>query len=330
MAHKVPLDIVSGFLGAGKTTLLLKLLKERTTNEKLFILENEYGKAGIDGTLLSVSNAKIEEIYSGCICCSLKGEFTNVLQQAISEIKPERILIEPTGIGKLSEVLQIVKQPCFHDVISLDHVITVVDVHHAHSFLVNFGEFYKDQIAYAQTIVCSKTQDVSPQEIEEVVKMIRRYNASARITTTPWNQLSIQQILAKDPLYENQIASEPASNIRKRFSSGAKQPQALNHVKRHSGAETFQNVSWKGSRVFSVSILKKMLDHISTGQYGQIVRAKGLVAGEKSWFHFEYVNGRWEYKSAKPHTIGQAVFIGQNLLSEQLLKTLEGHNAESG
>lgn len=328
MIRKIPLDIVSGFLGAGKTTLLLKMLKERMGNGKIFILENEFGRSGIDGTLLSISNAQIEEIYSGCICCSLKGEFTNVLQQAIAKIKPERILIEPTGIGKLSEVLRIVKQPCFHDTLSIDHVITVVDVHDAHCYSINFGEFYKDQIGYAQTIVCSKTQDVSSQEIEAAVNIIRRYNSSARIVTAPWNQLTIQQILEGDLLREN-LLPEEAGTIVKKISVGRKQQRSSDQVKPHLGIDVFQNFSWEGSRIFSISVLKKMLGSISTGQYGQIVRAKGLVAGEKNWFHFEYVNGRWEYKSAAPHSIGRAVFIGQNLLSEQLLKMIEGCNAES-
>lgn len=328
MIRKIPLNIVSGFLGAGKTTLLMKMLKERIGNEKIFILENEFGRSGIDGTLLSISNAQIEEIYSGCICCSLKGEFTNVLRQAIAKIKPERILIEPTGIGKLSEVLRIVKQPCFHDTLSIDHIITVVDVHDVHYYSINFGEFYKDQISYAQTIVCSKTQDVSSQEIEEAINIIRRYNSSARIVTAPWEQLSIQQILEGDSLREN-LLPEEVGTIVKKISVGRKQQRSSDHVKPHLGTAVFQNFSWEGSRIFSISVLKKMLDSISTGQYGQIVRAKGLVAGEKNWFHFEYVNGRWEYKSAKPHTIGRAVFIGQNLLSEQLLKMIEGCNAES-
>jgi G3E family GTPase len=329
MIRKIPLDIVSGFLGAGKTTLLLKMLKERMGNEKIFILENEFGKSGIDGTLLSISNAQIEEIYSGCICCSLKGEFTKVLRQAITKIKPERIFIEPTGIGKLSEVLRIVKQPCFHDTLSIDHVITVVDVHDVHYYSINFGEFYKDQIGYAQTIVCSKTQDASSQEIEEAVNMIRRYNSSARIVTAPWDQLVVQQIVEEDPLGDKLPLKEYDNNIIKQISRGKKQQRSSNHVRQHLGTDAFQNFSWEGSRIFSISVLKKMLDSIGAGQYGQIMRAKGLVAGEKSWLHFEYVNGRWEYKTAKPHTIGRAVFIGQNLLSDQLLRMIEGRNAEN-
>ncbi|GBG55859.1 cobalamin biosynthesis protein CobW [Sporomusaceae bacterium FL31] len=328
MGQKIPLDIVSGFLGAGKTTLILKMLKERKGNEKIFILENEYGKAGIDGILLSSNNAEIKEIYSGCICCSLKGEFTQVLKHAISSIKPDRILIEPTGIGKLSEILQIVQQPCFHETIVIDHVITVVDVHEVHNYLRNFGEFYKDQIYHAKIIVLSKTQEISYPNIQEIVNLIREHNSSAKVVTSSWDQLAIQEILqAENPeIIKNETAISP-----KKLSYTRKQPVSVRICNHHSGAaDIFDNVSWKGLRVFSISSLNAVLSAISTGQYGKILRAKGIVAGKNDWIHFEYVNGQWKCNTTKPLKLGRAVFIGQNLLSEKLLELVEGSlNAES-
>lgn len=331
MAQKIPLDIVSGFLGAGKTTLILKMLKERKGNEKIFILENEYGKVGIDGVLLSSNKAEIKEIYSGCICCSLKGEFTQVLKQTISNIKPGRILIEPTGIGKLSEVLKIVQQPCFHETIVIDHVITVVDVHEVHNYLKNFGEFYKDQIYHAKIIVLSKTQGIPNQKIQEIVNLIREHNSSAKIVTSPWDQLDIQEILQEEKPCEEPIKNETAISPKK-LSYTKKQAissQTCNH--HHPGAaDILDNVSWKGLRVFSISSLNAVLSAISTGQYGQILRAKGIVAGKKDWFHFEYVNGKWQCNTTEPLKLGRAVFIGKNLLSEKLLELVEGPpNAES-
>lgn len=328
MGHKIPLDIVSGFLGAGKTTLILKMLKERKGNEKIFILENEYGKAGIDGSLLSGNKAEIKEIYSGCICCSLKGEFTQVLKQAISSIKPGRILIEPTGIGKLSEILQIVQQPCFHETIVIDHVMTVVDVHEVHNYLKNFGEFYKDQIYHAKTIVLSKTQEIPDTKIQEIVNLIREHNLTAKIVTSPWDQLNIQEIFQEEKPYEELIKNEDVISPKK-LSYTRKQPVSSRTCNHHSGAAIFDNVSWKGLRVFSISSLNAVLSSVSTGQYGTVLRAKGIVAGKKDWIHFEYVNGQWKCNTTEPLKLGRAVFIGQNLLSEKLLELVEGADAES-
>lgn len=330
MGQKIPLDVVSGFLGAGKTTLILKMLKERKENEKIFILENEYGKAGIDGILLSSSNAEIKEIYSGCICCSLKGEFTQVLKQAISSIKPGRIFIEPTGIGKLSEVLQIVQQSCFHETIVIDHVITVVDVHEVHNYLKNFGEFYKDQIYHAKIIVLSKTHEIPYPKIQEIVNLIREHNSSAKIVTSPWDQLDIQEILQEEKPYKALSKNENVISPKK-LSYTRKQPVSSRTCNHHSGAaDIFDNVSWEGLRVFSISSLNTVLSAISTGQYGKILRAKGIVAGKKDWIHFEYVNGKWKCNTTEPLKLGQAVFIGQNLLSGKLLELVEGSpNAQS-
>jgi len=330
MGQKIALDIVSGFLGAGKTTLILKMLKERKGNEKIFILENEYGKAGIDGILLSSNNAEIKEIYSGCICCSLKGEFTQVLKQAISSIKPDRILIEPTGIGKLSEILQIIQQPCFHETIVIDHVITVVDVHEVHNYLKNFGEFYKDQIYHANIIVLSKTQEIPCPNMQETVNLIREHNSSAKVVSSPWDELDIQEILQAEKPYEELIKNETAISPKK-LSYTRKQPVASRTCNHHSReADLFDNVSWKGLRVFSISSLNAVLSAISTGQYGKILRAKGIVAGKRDWIHFEYANGKWKCHTTEPLKLGRAVFIGQNLLPEKLLELVEGSpNAES-
>ncbi|EGO62893.1 CobW family GTP-binding protein [Acetonema longum] len=330
MEQRIPLDIVSGFLGAGKTTLILKMLKERKGDEKIFILENEYGKAGIDGILLSGNNAEIKEIYSGCICCSLKGEFTQVLKQVISNIKPGRIMIEPTGIGKLSEVLKIVQQPCFRETIVIDYVITVVDVHEVYNYLRNFGEFYKDQIYHAKIIVLSKTQGIPTPQIQEIVNLIRGHNSSAKVVTSPWDQLDIQEILQEEKPYEEPNKNETAISPKK-LNYTRKQAVSSRTCNHHPGAaDILDNVSWKGLRVFSISSINAVLSAISTGQYGQILRAKGIVAGKKDWIHFEYVNGKWQCNTTEPLKLGRAVFIGKNLLSEKLLKLVEGpSNAES-
>ena len=208
-------------------------------------------------------------------------------------------------------------------------MITVVDVHEVHNYLKNFGEFYKDQIAHANIIVLSKTQGIPYSNIQETVNLIREYNSSAKVVSTPWDQLDIQEILQvekpDEELMKNKMVISP-----KKLSYARKRPVPSRTCNHHSGADVFDNVSWKGMRVFSISSLNSVLSAISTGQYGKILRAKGIVAGKKDWIHFEYVNGQWQCNTTEPLQLGRAVFIGQNLLSEKLLELIEGSpNAES-
>ena len=189
------IDIFSGFLGAGKTTLIKKLIKEGYENEQLVLIENEFGEIGIDGGFLKEAGIRINEMNSGCICCSLVGDFREALNKVLEEYHPDRILIEPSGVGKLSDVINAVKSVASDDVM-LNSFITVADATKVKSYMKNFGEFYNNQIEFASTIILSRTQNVSDEKLDKAISMIREHNTKASIVTTPWDELTGKQILS--------------------------------------------------------------------------------------------------------------------------------------
>ena len=189
------IDIFSGFLGAGKTTLIKKLLSEAYAGEKVVLIENEFGEIGIDGGFLREAGIEITEMNSGCICCSLVGDFTEALRKVLSDFHPDRILIEPSGVGKLSDVIHAVEKVADEDVL-LNSFTTVADASKCRVYLKNFGEFYGDQVANAGTIILSRTAGMSEDKLEKAVALLREHNAEATIITTPWDALDGKAILA--------------------------------------------------------------------------------------------------------------------------------------
>ena len=189
------IDIFSGFLGAGKTTLIKKLIKEAYAGEKVVLIENEFGEIGIDGGFLADAGIEITEMNSGCICCSLVGDFSKALVKVLEEYTPDRIIIEPSGVGKLSDVIRAARTAEEHGAV-LNCFTTVADVNKCKMYMKNFGEFYNDQIAHASAIVLSHTQTAKDEKIAECVKLLRQHNESAVIVTTPWDSLDGKDILA--------------------------------------------------------------------------------------------------------------------------------------
>ena len=189
------IDIFSGFLGAGKTTLIKKLLSEAYAGEKLVLIENEFGEIGIDGGFMQDAGIEVTEMNSGCICCSLVGDFGKALRKVLDEYHPDRILIEPSGVGKLSDIIRAVQNVASDDVV-LNGFTTVADVKKCKMYMKNFGEFFNDQIENAGCIVLSHTQSVSEEKIAETVALLREHNATATVVTTPWEQLDGAQLLA--------------------------------------------------------------------------------------------------------------------------------------
>ena len=189
------IDIYSGFLGAGKTTLIKKLLNEAYSSEKVVLIENEFGEIGIDGAFLKDAGVEITEMNSGCICCSLVGDFSEALKKVINDFHPERILIEPSGVGKLSDVIKAIKN-VDSDEIELNVFTTVVDVNKCKMYMKNFGEFFNDQIENAKTIILSHTDKSSNDKIDACIKALREHNENATIITTPWNELDGATILS--------------------------------------------------------------------------------------------------------------------------------------
>lgn len=189
-------DIISGFLGAGKTTLISKLLKEALPDEQVVLIENEFGEIGIDGGFLKDSGVQIREMNSGCICCSLVGDFGTSLKEVVDKYHPDRIIIEPSGVGKLSDVIKAVKDLHIENEIRLNSASTVADASKVKMYMKNFGEFFNNQIEHAGTIILSRTQNVSEDKLKKAIEMIRSLNADAHIITTPWDSLDGKQILA--------------------------------------------------------------------------------------------------------------------------------------
>lgn len=211
------IDIISGFLGAGKTTLIKKLIAEAMQGQKVVLIENEFGEIGIDGGFLKESGIQINEMNSGCICCSLVGDFNAALKDVLSQYEPDRIIIEPSGVGKLSDVIKAVQKVVDGENVVLDSYITVADVKRAKMYLKNFGEFYKNQVQYASTIILSRTQDVKEDKLEKTIELIRTLNDRSPIVTTPWEDITGAQILevmegkndfAEDLLREAEICPE--------------------------------------------------------------------------------------------------------------------------
>ena len=187
-------DIISGFLGAGKTTLIKKLIKESLSNEKVVLIENEFGEIGIDGSFFKDAGIEFTEMNSGCICCSLVGDFSEALKKVVNEYHPDRIIIEPSGVGKLSDVIKAVQNVQSNELV-LNSFVDVIDAKKCRTYHVNFGEFFNNQIEYASTIILSRTQDVSHEKLEDALHIIKEINTNANIITTPWEELEVNVIL---------------------------------------------------------------------------------------------------------------------------------------
>ncbi len=189
------IDIISGFLGAGKTTLIQKLLKEALKGEKVVLIENEFGEIGIDGGFLKDAGIEVTEMNSGCICCSLVGDFGSALKEVVTQYNPDRIIIEPSGVGKLSDVIKAVQGVAEDVELDLNSFVTVADAKKCKMYMRNFGEFYNNQVEYAGAIIMSRTGDVAEDKLNESVALLREHNEKAAIITTPWDELSGEQIL---------------------------------------------------------------------------------------------------------------------------------------
>ena len=218
------IDIVSGFLGAGKTTLIKKLLSEALNGQKVVLIENEFGEIGVDGGFLKEAGIEIKEMNSGCICCSLVGDFGTSLQEVMKTYTPERILIEPSGVGKLSDVMKAVQDVDMGEEVQLNSAVAVVDASKAKMYIKNFGEFFINQIEHAGTIILSRTQNISEEKLNKAIELIREHNEKATIITTPWDKLEGKDILA---------TIEGATDLEKELMEQVKEAHAHHHHHEH-------------------------------------------------------------------------------------------------
>lgn len=325
---KTKVDIISGFLGAGKTTLIKKLIEEKLHNEKLVIIENEFGEIGIDGTILKNSNIEVKEINSGCICCTLLGDFEKSIGEIIFKFKPDRILIEPSGVGKLSDVIKACDAPELKDLLTINMLVTVVDVLKYQIYIANFGEFFENQIKNANTIILSRTQKADRNKLEAIVNSIKKLNNKANIVTTPWETLNAELIIAvaeqdTSISLEHQLTDSKKVVLKKHSHlDGCKCGCKDNHHQNHNADEVFDVWGVETSRIFDKNELKGILDNMENDrQYGMILRGKGILQIDKDrWVQFDYVPGEFGIKETCADYSGRLCVIGKNLDKTELCK----------
>ena len=392
------IDIVSGFLGAGKTTLIKKMVKEAYQGEKLVLIENEFGEISIDGGFLKDAGIQISEMSSGCICCSLVGDFGKALREVKEQFQPDRILIEPSGVGKLSDVIVAVENTVA-DIpdMRLNSFVTVADADKVKVYMKNFGEFYNNQIESAGTIILSRTQKLTQEKLEAAVALLREKNPTAAILTTPWDQLDGKTVLAAvekvslaDELLEKMRAEHEAEEAEHHHhhhhhhehddddghdehehhhhhdhddedghehcchhhhedeehehchhhehdhdeehehhhhhhgDGECDDPECACHHHHHHADEVFTSWGAETPKQFTQANIDRILTALDSGEYGAILRAKGIVpAADGQWLHFDYVPQEHEVRYGAADYTGRLCVIGSQL-KEDGLKTLFG------
>ena len=345
------IDIFSGFLGAGKTTLIKKLIKEAYSDEKVVLIENEFGEIGIDGGFLLDAGIEITEMNSGCICCSLVGDFTKALARVLDEYKPDRIIIEPSGVGKLSDVIKAVQKVDNADAV-LNCFTTVADAGKCRMYMRNFGEFYNDQISHASAIFLSHTDKVNEKKVEEAVSLIKEHNSDAVIITTPADKLSGKDILAamerKDTIEDalKKLEEEAKEHHHhhahehhhhehdEHCDCGCHDHEHHHHEHdehcdcgchdhehhHHHADEVFASVGVETARKFSVEDIENVLEQFDEADdLGMILRAKGIVEGKDgNWIHFDYVPGESDVRLGSAAVIGRLCVIGSGIDADKI------------
>ena len=323
------IDIFSGFLGAGKTTLIRKLIQEAYKGEKLVLIENEFGDIAIDGGFLQDAGIEITEMNSGCICCTLVGDFTKALKKVISEYAPDRILIEPSGVGKLSDVAAAVERV---EDAKIGSKVTVVDAGKAKMYARNFGEFFNDQVASADLIVMSRTDTAGEKKILEATELLKGMNAEAGLITTPWAELDGAQILAA--MQENGLRAEMEElkhehehhHHHHHHEDGEEcddPERECHHHHHHHADEIFGSWGMETPKKFSEAELREKLSKLEDEEkYGAVLRAKGIVsASDGDWIYFDYVPGETDIRRGAPAVTGRFCVIGAKI-KEDALKEL--------
>lgn len=323
--------IISGFLGAGKTTFIKKLIEEIYKGQKVVLIENEFGEIGIDGGFLKDAGVQINEMNSGCICCSLVGDFGKALKQVSHDYAPDMIIIEPSGVGKLSDVIAAVENVKEEADLELENFITVADATKCKLYMKNFGEFYNNQIESATTVVLSRTQNVDEAKLETAVNLIKEHNDKASIITTPWDELTGEQIisalkhtsLVDDMLKDMDICPECGHHHEdgEECCHHDHDGECCHHEHGHHHADDVFN-SWgtetphKYDREEIEAILKRLVE---TEEFGVILRAKGMVPDKNgSWIYFDAVPGEYELRDGQPEYTGKLCVIGTNVEPEKM------------
>ena len=398
MAEQVTkIDIFSGFLGAGKTTLIKKLIKEAFQGEKIVLIENEFGEIGIDGGFMREAGIQVNELNSGCICCSLVGDFREALKKVVETYHPDRILIEPSGVGKLSDVTRAVEGVGETRPVSLNSFVTVADVNKVKMYMKNFGEFYDDQISHASCIILSRTGSADEKKVAAAVALIQEKNPTATIVTTDWNELTGAQIVSvmdgKRDLVAELLSEAQASNAAHADEDEEEhhhhhhdhdedghecchhhhdhddddddedehehhhhhdedddhghecchhhhdhdddddQDEHEHHHHHHDGEcccghhhhhhdhdadEVFTSWGHETAHKYSHDELESILTTLDSGEYGAVLRAKGIVDGGDTWYEFDMVPGEHEIRTCGPDVTGKVCVIGSQLKEHEV------------
>ncbi len=399
MAEQVTkIDIFSGFLGAGKTTLIKKLIKEAFQGEKIVLIENEFGEIGIDGGFMREAGIQVNELNSGCICCSLVGDFREALKKVVETYHPDRILIEPSGVGKLSDVTRAVEGVGETLPVSLNSFVTVADVNKVKMYMKNFGEFYDDQISHASCIILSRTGSADEKKIAAAVALIQEKNPTATIVTTDWNELTGAQIVSvmdgKRDLVAELLSEAQASNAAHADEDEEEHhhhhhhdhdedghecchhhhdhddddddedehehhhhhdedddhghecchhhhdhddddddDEHEHHHHHHDGEcccghhhhhhdhdadEVFTSWGHETAHKYSHDELESILTTLDSGEYGAVLRAKGIVDGGDTWYEFDMVPGEHEIRTCGPDVTGKVCVIGSQLKEHEV------------
>ena len=393
--QETKIDIFSGFLGAGKTTLIKKLIKEAFQGEKIVLIENEFGEIGIDGGFMREAGIQVNELNSGCICCSLVGDFREALKKVVETYHPDRILIEPSGVGKLSDVTRAVEGVGETLPVSLNSFVTVADVNKVKMYMKNFGEFYDDQISHASCIILSRTGSADEKKVAAAVALIQEKNPTATIVTTDWNELTGAQIVSvmdgKRDLVAELLSEAQASNAAHADEDEEEhhhhhhdhdedghecchhhhdhddddddedehhhhhdedddhghecchhhhdhdddddQDEHEHHHHHHDGEcccghhhhhhdhdadEVFTSWGHETAHKYSHDELESILTTLDSGEYGAVLRAKGIVDGGDTWYEFDMVPGEHEIRTCGPDVTGKVCVIGSQLKEHEV------------
>ena len=343
---KTKVDIVSGFLGAGKTTFIKKLIGEAIQGEQTVLIENEFGEIGIDGGFLKDSGIEIKEMNSGCICCSLAGDFATSLKEILTKFKPDRIIIEPSGVGKLSDVMKAVAD--VEEELEVEHncAVTVVDVKKCKMYMKNFGEFFNNQIQFAGTIILSRADIADQKKIDEAVALIRNVNPTATIITTPITELTGEKLL--------EVLESPVDLKKELLDEMAHEHDQHHHEHdhdcdhdhhhhdhdhechdehcthdhhHHHADDVFDSVGFEQVPAITKEKLTKILTKLKEGEeFGTVLRAKGMIAdaNSKAWFYFDLVPEEIQIRQGEPDVTGKVCVIGTDLKAAALEKEFRG------
>ena len=348
-------DIISGFLGAGKTTLIKKLIAEVFAGQQIVLIENEFGEIGIDGGFLKDAGINITEMNSGCICCSLVGDFATALKKVVDEYHPDRIIIEPSGVGKLSDVERAVLDVADEAGIEIATATTVVDAKKAKMYMKNFGEFFNNQVETARCVVLSRTQDVTADKLDETVKLIREKNHEAAVITTPWDDIEGSVIfgaMSDAKALEHELELEHEHHHHHHHDDEDEECECghhhhdhehdhddhehehhhehehehhhdhdhHHHHHDHDADEVFTSWGVETPKKFDRTDLEKILDRLAnTGEFGQVLRAKGIVqSSDGKWLHFDLTPGESEIREGGADYTGRLCVIGAEIDESKL------------